>query len=92
MKIKDLPEEIRIRALKNQVAQGNKENPELELNDEPHDGNFDWESTPEGWLYWNWIWISGNKYIEPEDLIKVRDIKHELLDLRDRLNQIIDKL
>jgi hypothetical protein len=41
MLIEDLPEEIRVLALKNQVAQGNPENLESDLNDSCVARNFD---------------------------------------------------
>lgn len=52
MLIEDLPEEIRVLALKNQVAQGNPENLESDLNDSCVARNFDQFITPEGYDYW----------------------------------------
>lgn len=53
MLIKDLPEEIRVLALKNQVAQGNLENLEADLNKGSDCGGFWWDESSEGFEYWS---------------------------------------
>lgn len=52
MKIRELPEDIQKLAIANQIAQGNPENLEMDLNEMADEFNFDWDTTPEGYDFW----------------------------------------
>lgn len=95
IKIKDLPSAIKQLAIFNQVAQGNKPNEELLLDDLKRDGNFDWEYTKEKYSFWFKIddgdyskfyeMYPKSKDKEPNPTIK--DLQAENAELKSRLEK-----
>lgn len=55
MRIKDLPKEIKELALKRQVEAGNLKDAKIPLVHTKYDGGFNFNSTPEGYNFWNEI-------------------------------------
>ena len=60
MKIKDLPEKIKLLALQRQKDAGNSPNENLSLDVFKVNGNFDWIETPEGNAFWEIIYADGD--------------------------------
>jgi hypothetical protein len=97
MKIKDLPDNIKQAALENQFHAGNTPNEDLFLSFIEVDGNFDWNSTPEGYHFWNLIYSNCFEaayeicpHLRPDDVNDidvVNTLGHELkiTELKDEL-------
>ena len=50
--IKSYPKWVQEKAIQRQVEQGNEPNYEVELDDDKKQGNFNWETTKEGFRIW----------------------------------------
>ncbi len=52
MKVCELPPEDQAKAVTNQILQGNKVNFDVDFENNAENGNFAWEESQEGFMYW----------------------------------------